>query len=205
MSRDFVKAGILWKTGPDVSLLIHQPLRSFFLSHMTVPKGKSTMRKRWFLLDQKLLYYYKEPLVSLISHSNDIHGSTVQYMSVNQDPFPQKKKAVKLGSASEGYSVEEGSGGMKLSQNYPLTLRTPSRTYHLAAENDEEQRTWIEAFQRVFRMPPGQDETGSIANGTQADKKSLSLNIVPALDVPPQPPPRPSHTLPHDFQATQRL
>jgi hypothetical protein len=161
MSRDFVKAGILWKTGPD---------------------GKSTMRKRWFLLDQKLLYYYKEPL----------------------DPFPLKKKAVKLGSCSEGYSVEEGSGGKKLSQNYPLTLRTPSRTYHLAAENDEEQRSWIEAFQRVLRMPPGQDETGSIGNGT-GKSQTLPLTILPPVDVPPQPPPRPSHTLPHDFQGTQRL
>jgi hypothetical protein len=118
------------------------------------------MRKRWFLLDQKLLYYYKEPL----------------------DPFPLKKKAVKLGSCSEGYSVEEGSGGKKLSQNYPLTLRTPSRTYHLAAENDEEQRSWIEAFQRVLRMPPGQDETGSIGNGRQS---SSSATAPPRSKVTP--------------------
>jgi hypothetical protein len=100
--------------------------------------------------------------------------------------------------------VEEGSGGKKLSQNYPLTLRTPSRTYHLAAENDEEQRSWIEAFQRVLRMPPGQDETGSIGNGT-GKSQTLPLTILPPVDVPPQPPPRPSHTLPHDFQGTQRL
>ncbi|XP_062508133.1 arf-GAP with dual PH domain-containing protein 1-like isoform X2 [Corticium candelabrum] len=125
MSRDFVKAGILWKTGPDM---------------------KTKMNKRWFLLDQKTLYYYKQPL----------------------DPLPLKKKAVTLGSVSEGYGVEEGSGGARLSQNYPLLLRTPSRTYQFAAENDEEQRSWVEAFQRVLRMPPGQDETGSIANGRKS-------------------------------------
>ena len=91
--------------------------------------------------------------------------------------------------------MEEGSGGARLSQNYPLLLRTPSRTYQFAAENDEEQRSWVEAFQRVLRMPPGQDETGSIANGTECKMRSLPATLVPPVDVPPQPPPRPLHTL----------
>lgn len=121
-------------------------------------------------------------------------------MSLDQDPYPVKKKAIRLGSVSEGFAVEEGTGGMKVSQNYPLTLKTPSRTYYLAAENDEEQLSWIEAFQRILRMPPGQDETtGTLPNGTELLKtRSLTVTMVPPVDVPPQPPPRPSHTLPRE-------
>ncbi|XP_065826431.1 arf-GAP with dual PH domain-containing protein 1-like isoform X2 [Oscarella lobularis] len=145
MSRDFVKTGHLWKTGPK----------------------DNRFSKRWFILDQKILYYFERPL----------------------DPYALNE--VVLGHTSEGYRIDEGTTA-KTTKAFTMSLTVPSiagssgRVYPLAADDDHQWKLWLDAFRRVMAWLPGQDEAGPIENGkarqmtyprNQAEVKRKSLSL----------------------------
>eukprot|EP00118_Oscarella_pearsei_P004035 m.16764 g.16764 ORF g.16764 m.16764 type:complete len:440 (+) comp27126_c0_seq3:212-1531(+) len=163
MSRDFVKTGHMWKTGPR----------------------DTKFTKRWFALDQKMLYYFDHPL----------------------DAFALNE--VVLGHHSEGYLIEEGAT-MRTSKSYTMSLTVPSthnsprRIYPLAADDDQQWKSWLDSFRRVMTFLPGEDETGVITNGTVAASPAVPSPSTPTAhphndqNQPPVPP-RPSYTLPRSF------
>lgn len=106
LSRDFVKEGWLLKTGP---------------------KPGDAYRKRWIVLDENVLYYYKDPL----------------------DAFPKAK--VIIGSRQNGFTARENVPSGVKTMPFAFTLKTPKRNYCFSATSENEMNGWIDVLVKVTR------------------------------------------------------
>nr|XP_039256587.1 arf-GAP with dual PH domain-containing protein 1-like isoform X2 [Styela clava] len=95
----------------------------------TGPKKTEPYRKRWFVLDDRRLLYFTQPL----------------------EAYP--KGAIYLGNRQDGYIVRDGLPAGQQESGYGITVTTPERDFLLLCEDQEEQRSWIAEIKNVLTRP----------------------------------------------------
>lgn len=108
--------------------------------YKTGPRNGDSYKKRWFTLDDRKLMYMEEPL----------------------DAYA--KGEIFLGYHTDGYAVRYGVPPGHKEHSYPLTLRTPNRTFLLGAECDEDREEWIAAIQKVLERPLSPQDSSMAVN-----------------------------------------
>ncbi|XP_038126012.1 arf-GAP with dual PH domain-containing protein 1-like [Cyprinodon tularosa] len=97
----------------------------------TGPKHTEGFKKRWFTMDDRRLMYFKDPL----------------------DAYARGE--VFIGSKENSYTVLPGLPATVVGTHWPfgITIVTPDRKFLFACETEEDQRSWMAAFQIVINRP----------------------------------------------------
>ncbi|XP_015246952.1 PREDICTED: arf-GAP with dual PH domain-containing protein 1-like [Cyprinodon variegatus] len=119
----------------------------------TGPKHTEGFKKRWFTMDDRRLMYFKDPL----------------------DAYARGE--VFIGSKENSYTVLPGLPATVVGTHWPfgITIVTPDRKFLFACETEEDQRSWMAAFQIVINRPMLPQE---FAGSPPITSKSLQTTVV---------------------------
>jgi len=115
--------------------------------YKTGPSPKDVYKKRWCSLQGRKLMYHVE----------------------NMDAYP--KGEIFLGHITSGYSVVPGFVPGYRESGYGFTLHTPERAFQFSADTEGERGGWIQAIERVLRIPliPQDSSLAAILNKKRND------------------------------------
>uniref|UniRef100_A0A3Q3WXT3 Uncharacterized protein n=1 Tax=Mola mola TaxID=94237 RepID=A0A3Q3WXT3_MOLML len=120
--------------GAPISDLLPKLTRNYLkegFMEKTGPKHTEGFKKRWFTMDDRRLMYFKDPL----------------------DAYARGE--VFIGSKENSYTVLPGLPPSIQDNHWQfgITIVTPDRKFLFACETEEDQKSWIAAFQIVIQRP----------------------------------------------------
>uniref|UniRef100_A0A665VI86 Arf-GAP with dual PH domain-containing protein 1-like n=1 Tax=Echeneis naucrates TaxID=173247 RepID=A0A665VI86_ECHNA len=120
--------------GASISDLLPKLTRNYIKEgymQKTGPKHTEGFKKRWFTMDDRRLMYFKDPL--------DAYARGEVFIGSKENSYTV---LAGLPSSIQGYHWQFG-----------ITIVTPDRKFLFACETEEDQKSWIAAFQTVINKP----------------------------------------------------